>query len=194
MLLLLLSLRQWWFSCCRCSLCCSCYGHPHEPLARWLVPRFGIPSHAYCPVLLYCTKSAHLALAVSEGHVRHTLWCWKYIVAQQLCKRWQHTHAAGAAAIAGRQQQHVTNRTDGVENGLHTLLLHSCCHKGYTSAQCDAASNTGQVLAARVMLRLLLRASWLCWWVLKTPACMSEVAICTNGYCVPPVLTSNGMS
>mgnify|MGYP001807846395 CR=1 FL=1 len=30
------------------------YGHPHEPEARWLVPRFGIPSHNYCTVL-YCT-------------------------------------------------------------------------------------------------------------------------------------------
>ena len=28
-------------------------GHPHEPEARWLVPRFGIPSHNYCTVL-YC--------------------------------------------------------------------------------------------------------------------------------------------
>ena len=27
-------------------------GHPHEPLARWLVPRVGIPSHNYCTVLL----------------------------------------------------------------------------------------------------------------------------------------------
>jgi hypothetical protein len=25
----------------------------HEPVARWLAPRFGIPSHKYCTVL-YC--------------------------------------------------------------------------------------------------------------------------------------------
>jgi hypothetical protein len=24
------------------------FGHPHEPLARWLVPRFGIPTNNYC--------------------------------------------------------------------------------------------------------------------------------------------------
>ena len=29
------------------------FGHPHEPEARWLAPRFGIPSHNYCTVL-YC--------------------------------------------------------------------------------------------------------------------------------------------
>ena len=30
-------------------------GNPHEPLARWLVPRFGILSHNYCTVLYYCS-------------------------------------------------------------------------------------------------------------------------------------------
>jgi hypothetical protein len=30
-------------------------GNPHEPLARWLVPRFGIPSHNYYCTVLYCT-------------------------------------------------------------------------------------------------------------------------------------------
>ena len=28
------------------------YGHPHEPLARWRVPRSGIPSLNYCTVLI----------------------------------------------------------------------------------------------------------------------------------------------
>mgnify|MGYP001807539879 FL=1 len=27
------------------------FGHPHEPEAHWLAPRFGIPSHNYCIVL-----------------------------------------------------------------------------------------------------------------------------------------------
>ena len=27
------------------------FGHPHEPLARRLVPRFGTPSHNHCTVL-----------------------------------------------------------------------------------------------------------------------------------------------
>jgi hypothetical protein len=36
---------------CCCGTFLGPYGHPHEPEARWLVPRFGIPSHNYCIVL-----------------------------------------------------------------------------------------------------------------------------------------------
>jgi hypothetical protein len=32
-------------------------GHPHEPVARWLAPRFGIPSHNYCTVLYLFTAA-----------------------------------------------------------------------------------------------------------------------------------------
>jgi hypothetical protein len=36
------------------------YGHPHEPLARWLVPGFGIPSHSYCTATVLYIPLIHL--------------------------------------------------------------------------------------------------------------------------------------
>jgi hypothetical protein len=40
-------------------------GHPHEPVAGWLAPRFGIPSHNYCTVL------ADVAALAGVGHGLH---------------------------------------------------------------------------------------------------------------------------
>ena len=37
----------------QCHIRIRPYGHPHEPLARWLVPRVGIPSHNYCTVTVH---------------------------------------------------------------------------------------------------------------------------------------------
>jgi hypothetical protein len=35
------------------------FGHAHEPLARWLVLRFGIPSHNYCTVTVLYLRIWH---------------------------------------------------------------------------------------------------------------------------------------
>ena len=46
------------------------FGHPHEPLARWLVLRFGIPSHNYCTVMaavLQVGVLLHCVAASSRG-------------------------------------------------------------------------------------------------------------------------------
>jgi hypothetical protein len=45
-------------------------GHPHEPVARWLAPRFGIPSHNHCTVLFVlsvCAWSAEVRAAVTQA-------------------------------------------------------------------------------------------------------------------------------
>jgi hypothetical protein len=46
------------------------FGHPHEPLTRWLVPRFGIPAHSYCNVL-HCFKVTPVKVGVvlSRSHI-----------------------------------------------------------------------------------------------------------------------------
>jgi hypothetical protein len=63
---------------CPCLGCCGAlqhahhnFGHPHEPLARWLVPMFGIPSHNYCT---YCTVQHQPTPSHCQqpcGHVDH---------------------------------------------------------------------------------------------------------------------------
>jgi hypothetical protein len=45
-----------WEAKLKCMMVVLCVGSSaYEPKARWLVPRFGIPPHNYCTVLLYCT-------------------------------------------------------------------------------------------------------------------------------------------
>ena len=47
----------------------SPYRHPHEPLARWLVPRFGIASHNYCTVLVLFQLLAYGTHRPAVGHL-----------------------------------------------------------------------------------------------------------------------------
>ena len=61
-MVLTLDLRDWGTQ--------QAFGHAHEPLARWLVLRFGIPSHNYCTVFAYLARLFTRALqAASQLHM-----------------------------------------------------------------------------------------------------------------------------
>ena len=93
-------------------LCClhiRPYGHPDEPLAHWLVPRFGIPSHNYCIALLFAQVTRHRTItetgpfsAVSSPFILLAKEAAATATAAAAARRYRVTAAAaGGAGAAG---------------------------------------------------------------------------------------------